>query len=48
MFRNTKEQSSGGGEHLCLAKVTCVAMVLVHVVYVLYYLRMAVGSVDHE
>ena len=30
MFRNTKEPSSGGG-HLCLAKVTCGSMVLVHV-----------------
>ena len=30
MFRNTKETSSGG-EHLCLAKVTCGSMVLVHV-----------------
>jgi hypothetical protein len=30
IFRNTKEPSSGG-EHLCLAKVTCGSMVLVHV-----------------
>ena len=30
MFRNTKEPSSGG-EHLCLDKVTCGSMVLVHV-----------------
>ena len=30
MFRNTNEPSSGG-EHLCLAKVTCGSMVLVHV-----------------
>ena len=30
MFRNTKETSSGG-EHLCLAKVTCGSMVLVRV-----------------
>ena len=30
MFRNTKERSSGG-EHLCLAKVTCGSMVQVHV-----------------
>ena len=29
MFRNTKEPSSGG-EYLCLAKVTCGSMVLVH------------------
>ena len=29
MFRSTKEPSSGG-EHLCLAKVTCGSMVLVH------------------
>ena len=32
MFRNTKEPSSGG-EHLCLDKVTCGSMVLVHVNY---------------
>ena len=30
MFRNTKEPSSEG-EHLCLAKVTCGSVVLVHV-----------------
>ena len=30
MFRNTKEPSSGD-EHLCLTKVTCGSMVLVHV-----------------
>ena len=30
MFRNTKEPSTGG-EHLCLAKITCVSMVQVHV-----------------
>ena len=30
MFRNTKEPSSGG-EHLCLAKVTCGSTVQVHV-----------------
>ena len=30
MFWNTKEPSSGG-EHLCLAKVTCGSMVLAHV-----------------
>ena len=33
MFRNTKEPSSGG-EHLCLAKVTCGSMVLVHAISV--------------
>ena len=33
MFRKTKEPSSGG-EHLCLAKVTCGSMVLVHVNWV--------------
>ena len=30
MFWNTKEPSSGG-EHLCLAKVTCGSVVQVHV-----------------